>query len=59
MKYIGIHENLLLLDNEGYPLNIKINDMLEEHGYLYVNYKSPRYKAVLVDLHTRIATLSY
>jgi hypothetical protein len=59
MTYIGTNKNLLLLNNGGFPLNIKVKDVRKIMNKLYINYSSyPKHKAVMVDLHTKIATLA-
>jgi hypothetical protein len=60
MTYLGTQEEILmLLDDEGFPTNIKIKDYFQMFGRLYINHNTPSYKAVMIDLTTRIATLAY
>jgi hypothetical protein len=58
MTYIGTKGNFLCLDNEGFPLNIKIKDVFKLLGKLYINHNSPNHKAVMIDLQTKQAILS-
>lgn len=58
MTYIGTQGNLLLLDDEGFPTNIKIKDVFKLFGRLYINHNTSSYKAVMIDLKTNIATLA-